>query len=114
MRAGLSILLQKAGVPESALKKVVIAGAFGSYISVQSAVTIGMFPKLPLERFVQVGNAAGMGARMALISRGAPARRPHRRPGRIRGADQHARVYRRVRPGHVPFVRVKFYFLYDS
>ena len=61
--------LQKAGVPESALKKVVIAGAFGSYISVASAVTIGMFPRLPLERFVQVGNAAGMGARMALISR---------------------------------------------
>ena len=68
MRAGLNILLQKAGVPESALEKVIIAGAFGSYINVDSAVTIGMFPKLPLERFVQVGNAAGMGARMALIS----------------------------------------------
>jgi uncharacterized 2Fe-2S/4Fe-4S cluster protein (DUF4445 family) len=69
MRAGLSILLQKAGVPESALDRVVIAGAFGSYIDVDSAVTIGMFPRLPLDRFVQVGNAAGMGARMALVSR---------------------------------------------
>ena len=68
MRAGLNILLEKAGLEESALDQVVIAGAFGSYIDVDSAVSIGMFPRLPLDRFVQVGNAAGMGARMALVS----------------------------------------------
>jgi len=69
MRAGLQILLREAGVDESELDRVIIAGAFGSYIDVASAVGIGMFPRLPLERFVQVGNAAGMGARMALVSR---------------------------------------------
>ncbi len=69
MRAGLNILLEEAGLAESDLNQVVIAGAFGSYIDVNSAVSIGMFPQLPLERFVQVGNAAGMGARMALVSR---------------------------------------------
>ena len=68
MRAGLNILLAKAGVSESDIDAVVIAGAFGSYIDVASAVAIGMFPTLPLERFVQVGNAAGMGARMAVVS----------------------------------------------
>jgi uncharacterized 2Fe-2S/4Fe-4S cluster protein (DUF4445 family) len=50
---------------------VIIAGAFGSYIDVASAVTIGMLPSLPLNRFKQVGNAAGTGAKMALISKGA-------------------------------------------
>jgi len=36
---------------------------------VESGIGIGMFPRLPLERFVQVGNAAGTGARMALLSK---------------------------------------------
>ena len=44
------------------------SGAFGSYIDVASAVTIGMLPSLPLDHFIQVGNAAGMGAKLALIS----------------------------------------------
>ena len=46
----------------------IIAGAFGTYIDVDSAVTIGMFPAIPLERFRQVGNAAGIGAKLALLS----------------------------------------------
>ena len=47
---------------------MIIAGAFGTYIDVSSAITIGMLPPVPLERFRQVGNAAGTGARMALLS----------------------------------------------
>jgi uncharacterized 2Fe-2S/4Fe-4S cluster protein (DUF4445 family) len=38
-------------------------------MDVASAVTIGMLPPLPLNRFRQVGNAAGMGAKLALISK---------------------------------------------
>jgi uncharacterized 2Fe-2S/4Fe-4S cluster protein (DUF4445 family) len=53
---------------EQGIEQVVIAGAFGSYLDLSSAVTIGMLPPLPLDRFRQVGNAAGMGAKMALIS----------------------------------------------
>ena len=49
---------------------MIIAGAFGTYIDLSSAVTVGMLPSLPLDRFRQVGNAAGMGARLALVSLG--------------------------------------------
>ena len=40
-----------------------IAGAFGTYLDVKSGIEIGMFPNLDLEKFVQVGNAAGTGAK---------------------------------------------------
>jgi uncharacterized 2Fe-2S/4Fe-4S cluster protein (DUF4445 family) len=70
MRTGVQILLQKAGIDEKDIDSVVIAGAFGSYLDVQSGIDIGMFPKLERERFIQVGNAAGTGARMALLSLG--------------------------------------------
>jgi uncharacterized 2Fe-2S/4Fe-4S cluster protein (DUF4445 family) len=68
IRAGISTLLATNGLKEREVTEVVIAGAFGSYLDVSSAVEIGMFPPLPLDRFKQVGNAAGMGAKRALIS----------------------------------------------
>jgi len=68
IRVGIDILLEMAGVSANDIDDFVIAGAFGTYINVSSAVQIGMFPNLPLERFHQVGNAAGIGARSALIS----------------------------------------------
>jgi uncharacterized 2Fe-2S/4Fe-4S cluster protein (DUF4445 family) len=69
IRAGINILLNEAGLSAQDIDQVVIAGAFGTYIDVSSAIVIGMFPPLPLERFSQVGNAAGMGAKLALVSR---------------------------------------------
>ncbi len=69
MRAGLNVLLAERGLSETDIDEVIIAGAFGTYINISSAVSIGMLPLLPLERFHQVGNAAGMGAKLALISR---------------------------------------------
>jgi len=69
MRAGIHLLLKEEGLDEAAIDQVIIAGAFGTYIDVQSAITIGMLPDLPLDRFRQVGNAAGIGAKMALLSR---------------------------------------------
>jgi uncharacterized 2Fe-2S/4Fe-4S cluster protein (DUF4445 family) len=68
IRSGIQILLETSGCAEDDIKQVVIAGAFGTYIDISSAVTIGMLPPLPLNRFRQVGNAAGTGARLALIS----------------------------------------------
>ncbi len=68
MRAGVNILLQRAGVTEGDIDDVIIAGAFGTYLDVQSGIDIGMFPRLDRHRFKQVGNAAGAGARMALLS----------------------------------------------
>ena len=70
MRTGVNILLQKAGVTEQEIEAVFIAGAFGTYLDVQSGIDIGMFPRLEKERFVQVGDAAGTGARLALLSTG--------------------------------------------
>ena len=69
IRTGIAALLEDAGREAQEIDSVIIAGAFGSYIDVSSAITIGMLPGLPLERFRQVGNAAGTGARLALLSR---------------------------------------------
>ena len=69
IRTGIQALLQAKGHSEEEIEQVIIAGAFGSYIDVSSAITIGMLPSLPLNRFHQVGNAAGTGARLALVSR---------------------------------------------
>ncbi len=68
IRTGIQVLLKTNGCSEEEIKQVIIAGAFGSYIDVSSAIAIGMLPSLPLDRFKQVGNAAGMGAKLALIS----------------------------------------------
>ena len=65
---GIRVLLESKGKCEQDVEQVVIAGAFGSYIDIASAVTIGMLPDLPMNSFRQVGNAAGMGAKLALIS----------------------------------------------
>jgi len=69
IRLGIQALVEAEGLSEDDLEQVIIAGAFGTFIDVESAITIGMLPELPLERFSQVGNAAGTGARMALISK---------------------------------------------
>jgi uncharacterized 2Fe-2S/4Fe-4S cluster protein (DUF4445 family) len=68
IRTGIQVLLETCGCAEEDIKQVIIAGAFGTYIDISSAVAIGMLPPLPLNRFRQVGNAAGTGAKLALIS----------------------------------------------
>jgi len=68
IRAGIEVLLEVGGVDASALGEFIIAGAFGSYLDVQSAMRIGLFPKIPLGSFRQVGNAVGIGARQMLLS----------------------------------------------
>jgi len=68
IRAGIQVLLKKEGLQEDAISQVILAGAFGTYLDIPSAVSIGMLPELPLERFRQVGNAAGSGASMGVIS----------------------------------------------
>ncbi len=68
IRSGIQILLESAGRREEEIEEVIIAGAFGTYVDISSAISIGMFPSLPLKRFRQVGNAAGLGARIALVS----------------------------------------------
>ena len=69
IRAGIELLLAAAGIDADALDEVVVAGAFGTYLDVASAVAAGMLPRLPTERYRQVGNAAGLGAQQLLVSR---------------------------------------------
>lgn len=67
--SGINILLKSANISWQAVDQIIIAGAFGTYIDVSSAIAIGMLPPLPLQRFSQVGNAAGAGAKLALSSK---------------------------------------------
>ncbi|RMG68032.1 MAG: DUF4445 domain-containing protein [Nitrospirae bacterium] len=66
--AGAKLMMKKMGIEK--LDRVVLAGAFGSYIDKESALTLGMFPDCELQKVYAVGNAAGDGARMALLNRG--------------------------------------------
>jgi uncharacterized 2Fe-2S/4Fe-4S cluster protein (DUF4445 family) len=68
IRTGVDMLLQDRGVHERDIDRFIIAGAFGAYIDVASAIDIGLFPDLPQARFEQVGNAAGLGVRRMLAS----------------------------------------------
>lgn len=68
IRSGIDILLKKMDIEEKFLDRVIIAGAFGTYLNIESAIKIGMFPHLDIKKFHQVGNAAGAGARQMLLS----------------------------------------------
>jgi len=70
IRAGIEILLKEAGIGFSELDEFIVAGAFGTYLDIKSTIRTGMFPPLPVSRFRQVGNAAGMGAKQMLVSAG--------------------------------------------
>jgi uncharacterized 2Fe-2S/4Fe-4S cluster protein (DUF4445 family) len=66
--AGAKLMMQKMGIEK--LDKVVLAGAFGSFINKEAAMTLGMFPDCDLDSVYSVGNAAGDGAIMALLNLG--------------------------------------------
>jgi uncharacterized 2Fe-2S/4Fe-4S cluster protein (DUF4445 family) len=65
--AGAQLLLQHVGV--STVDRIVLAGAFGSYIDPRHALVLGLIPDCDPARVVAVGNAAGDGARIALLNR---------------------------------------------
>ncbi len=65
---GAKLMMQKMGIEK--LDRVVLAGAFGSFIDKEAALTLGMFPDCEIDKVYAVGNAAGDGARMALLNIG--------------------------------------------
>lgn len=69
IRAGIEILLEEAGRTYSDIDTVYLAGAFGTYLNPESAVKIGLLPPIPLSKIYSVGNAAGEGAKLALIDK---------------------------------------------
>ena len=72
--AGIQVLLEELGVREQDITKILLAGAFGTYIRKESAWRIGLVPNLDLERIRAVGNAAGVGSQLVLISEDARVR----------------------------------------
>lgn len=66
--AGAKLIMKRLGI--SKLDRVILAGAFGSHISKEASMTLGMFPDCQIDNVYAVGNAAGDGARMALINKG--------------------------------------------
>jgi len=69
IRAGIEVLLENAGINFKEIDGIIIAGAFGSYVDPKNVINIGMFPGISLNKIRQVGNAAGVGAKMILISK---------------------------------------------
>lgn len=70
IRAGIEILLRESGATPEDVEAVYLAGAFGNYVRRESALRIGMLPPFPLEAIRPLGNAAGQGAKLALLNRG--------------------------------------------
>ncbi|QRN86417.1 DUF4445 domain-containing protein [Clostridia bacterium] len=66
--AGMNVLMKRAGITNKDIKAIYLAGAFGSYVNTKSALEISMFPDIALERIVAVGNSAGQGAIINLLS----------------------------------------------
>jgi uncharacterized 2Fe-2S/4Fe-4S cluster protein (DUF4445 family) len=65
--AGAKLMMKRLGIEK--LDRVILAGAFGSYIDKTEAMILGMFPDCDLDHVSSVGNAAGDGARIALLNR---------------------------------------------
>ena len=67
--AGARLLMDRLGV--DAVDRIVLTGAFGSHIDVKHAMVLGMIPDCALKKVAAAGNAAGTGARIALLNRAA-------------------------------------------
>ena len=65
--AGAKLMMRRLGIEK--LDKIILAGAFGSYVDPEKALILGMFPDCDLRNIYAVGNAAGDGARIALLNR---------------------------------------------
>ena len=67
--AGIKILLKEVNISPEDIQEILLAGAFGNFIDKESAIRIGLIPYLPLEKIESIGNAAGRGAEIVLLSK---------------------------------------------
>ena len=68
IRAGIELMCKRMGVKVADIRQVLLAGAFGNYLDPRSACAIGMIPPVLRERIIPIGNAAGEGARIAVLN----------------------------------------------
>ncbi len=66
--SGIAMLQHVAGVPDERVDELLLAGGFGNYVSIASAIRIGLIPDFPQRRVRYVGNAASLGAQLCLLS----------------------------------------------
>jgi uncharacterized 2Fe-2S/4Fe-4S cluster protein (DUF4445 family) len=66
--SGIDVVMRELGIAADDLAEIFLAGSFGTYINPQSARIIGLVPPIPVERIKAVGNSAGEGAKIALLS----------------------------------------------
>lgn len=68
VNAALETLMEGVGCQLSDIETFYAAGAFGHYLDLESAITIGLYPDLPRSKMIRLGNSSGEGARLVLIS----------------------------------------------
>jgi uncharacterized 2Fe-2S/4Fe-4S cluster protein (DUF4445 family) len=66
--SGILMLRDVMGISNGEIEELMLCGGFGNYISIESSVKIRLLPELPTERITYMGNAAAIGAQMALLS----------------------------------------------
>lgn len=66
--SGIVMLRDVMGIHDDQIRELMLCGGFGNYISIESSVKIRLLPELPVERITYMGNAAAIGAQMALLS----------------------------------------------
>jgi uncharacterized 2Fe-2S/4Fe-4S cluster protein (DUF4445 family) len=66
--AAASVLVRSVGIEFSDIERIFVAGGFGNYLNIEKAITIGLLPDLPTDRFRFIGNSSLAGARLALLS----------------------------------------------
>jgi uncharacterized 2Fe-2S/4Fe-4S cluster protein (DUF4445 family) len=65
---GIKVLMDILGVSTSDLDEIFLGGSFGSYLNPESAKIIGLVPPVEVDKIIAVGNSAGEGAKIALLS----------------------------------------------
>ena len=65
---GIKVLMDIMGVTTSDIDEIFLGGSFGSYLNPESAKIIGLVPPVPVDHIIAVGNSAGEGAKIALLS----------------------------------------------
>ena len=66
--AGIKTLVEEVGLKINDLEQIILAGAFGSFIDLDAAMTVGLLPEIPSEKMMYVGNGSLMGGRMSELS----------------------------------------------
>jgi len=69
IRTGIDLLMREMNISPDIIRNVFISGSFGFFLNINNAKKIGMIPDLPFAEFHFIKNSAGIGSRLALLSR---------------------------------------------